>query len=114
MKTLTLKSAMETYSIKSQANRDKQEVIDIRDFGLAEEFAIIIRKAEAIIDQFPTVYVSYSIGYRSYYSQVVKIGKTYIHRGEKMTQARGYRLVTEIPEITEEMKAEMISDSYYY
>ena len=115
MKNLTLKSAMETYSIRKQANRDKQEAIHIQDFDLAEEFAVIVRKAESVIAQFPTVYISYSIGYRRYYEQVVKVGTTFInYQGEKMTKANGYRLVTEIPEITESMKEDMISDSYYY
>lgn len=39
----------------------------------------------------PTVYVSYCIGYRSYYTEVVKLGKSYFHRGEKMTKKNGYR-----------------------
>lgn len=58
--------------------------------------------------------VSFFIGYRMYYREVVKIGKFYYNDGEKMTKSNGYRSVEEIEEITEKMKEDMISDSYYY
>lgn len=74
----------------------------------------IVELDENFFDTLPMVNVSFCIGYRSYYRKVVKIGKTCFTHGESMTQTNGYRNVTEIPEITEKMKHEMLSDSYYY
>lgn len=65
-------------------------------------------------DKLPRVKVAFSVGQRSYYESVVKIGKSYFQYGQAMTQGRGYYGIEEIPEITEEMKKEMIDDSYYY
>jgi hypothetical protein len=62
----------------------------------------------------PTVPAQYYIGYRRYYSNIVKIGNTYFDKGSKMTKSRGYRSIEELPEITEKMNEEMIADSYYY
>ncbi len=67
-----------------------------------------------ILESLKNVRVSFSIGSRSYYQKVVKIGKSYFDGNTKMTAGRGYYLITEIPEITENMRDEMISDSYYY
>jgi hypothetical protein len=60
------------------------------------------------------VNVAYSIGHRDYASEVVKLGKSYFLYGRPMTAGNGYWSVNEIPEITDRMKADMLSDSYYY
>lgn len=65
-------------------------------------------------DELETVAVSFMIGYRSYYREVVQIGKTFFHDSQKMTKGNGFRCVEIIPAITEKMKEEMIADSYYY
>lgn len=69
---------------------------------------------EEYFDKIPTVSVSFYIGYRKYYQDVVKIGKTYFDRSVKMTKSRGYRSIQEIPEITERMTRDMIDDMHYY
>ena len=69
---------------------------------------------DSYFSKLDTVNVSFLIGYRNYYRTVVKIGKTYFDRNEKMTRGNGYRLIEEIEEITEEMTKEMIEDSHYY
>jgi len=65
-------------------------------------------------DKLDTTSVSYMIGQRSYYGDVIKIGKTYFSNGRKMTQSNGFYCIEEIPEVTEQMTKEMIADSYYY
>lgn len=65
-------------------------------------------------DKLTTVHISYSIGYRKYYNTVIKIGKQYLFRGEKMTQQNGFSFIKEIPEITEKMRDDMNDDSHYY
>lgn len=61
------------------------------------------------------VYLSYSIGHRSYYAKAYKIGAAYVSkRFEKITRSTGYSCIEEIPAITEKMKEEMYSDSMYY
>jgi hypothetical protein len=69
---------------------------------------------QTYFDQVEKVFVEFYIGFRRYYRQVVKIGKTYFDRADKLTKSNGYRWVKEIPEITEKMTEEMIADSYYY
>ena len=69
---------------------------------------------ETYFNKLDTVSVSYLIGSRSYYGDVVKIGKTYFSRGVKMTRSRGYWCIKEIPQVTNEMTDSMIADSYYY
>lgn len=61
-----------------------------------------------------TVSVSFYIGYRKYYEDVTKIGKTYFSRTTKMTKSNGYRDIKEIGVITDRMKSDMIDDMYYY
>jgi hypothetical protein len=79
-------------------------------FELKEKYEAL----QAWFDALPKVSVSFMIGYRSYYREVVRIGKTFFDGRDKMTKGNGYRSIEVIPAITEEMKAEMISDSYYY
>lgn len=62
----------------------------------------------------PTVNVSFSIGSRKYYENVVKIGTRYYKNGKSMTKGRGYYNIKEIFEITERMTKDMIDDMYYY
>lgn len=69
---------------------------------------------ESYFDLLDTVNVKFWIGWRTYYRNVIKIGKQYFTNGEKMTKSRGYSSVEEIEEITEKMQQEMIADSYYY
>ena len=75
---------------------------------------IIKLLTESYFNLLDTVNVSFYIGCRSYYREVVKIGKFYYDRGEKLTKGNGYRSVKEIEETTEKMTESMISDSYYY
>jgi len=74
--------------------------------------AVLECQKECYFDLLETVNVSYWVGYYKHYSNVIKIGKTYYHRFEKMTQSNGFRSVTEIEEITDRMKSQMLSDSY--
>ncbi len=111
---LELQEELKSNSRKIDAHYSKSEntieeynniqIVKNRNEEIEKEFKII-----------PTVYVSFYIGYRSYYREVRKIGKSYFTHGEKMTKNRGgYRDITEIEEITNEMKDEMLSDLYYY
>jgi hypothetical protein len=65
-------------------------------------------------DKLPTQNVAYTIGARGYYEEVVKLGKSYFQYGKAMTEGRGYFNIKEIKEINDEMKQEMIEDTYYY
>tara|TARA_R110002049_G_scaffold224712_4_gene396509 strand:+ start:9566 stop:9907 length:342 start_codon:yes stop_codon:yes gene_type:complete len=79
-------------------------------FELKEKYEAL----EKEFDSMPTVAVSFSIGYRRYYQNVVKIGKTYFDRTTKMTASNGYRCIKEIPAITDAMRSDMIDDAHYY
>lgn len=65
-------------------------------------------------DKLNTVSVSYYIGSRSYYEDVVKIGKSYFKNGHAMTKGRGYYCISEIEEITDKMTTSMMADAYWY
>lgn len=82
--------------------------------AVEENKAIIKEINENYFDLLDTVNVSFYIGCRKYYRAVVKLGKSYYDKGEKLTKGSGYRSIEEIPEITQKMTDEMISDSYYY
>lgn len=69
---------------------------------------------EKEIKSLPTVNVSYYIGHRRYFDSVIKLGKSYFHRGDKMTASRGFRGINEIDEITEDMDRQMMADSHWY
>lgn len=77
----------------------------------AEELIISI---EETIRLFPTVNVQYWIGSRTYFNEVIKIGKSYFIHGRKMNKGRGYHGIKEIEEITDKMNESMLADSYYY
>jgi len=74
----------------------------------------VANQIEILMDKAPKVNVSFMIGYRSYFREVVKIGKTYLDKGTRMNRTNGYSCLEEISAITEKMKSDMISDSYYY
>lgn len=114
MKKVTIKSVQELFCSINQMKRESYSLSQNQEFEKADVLNKKVEVLESKIAKLPTVCVSYFIGFRSYYSEVVKIGKTLLHRGEKMTQARGYRCIEEIPEITDEMVESMVSDSYYY
>jgi hypothetical protein len=99
--------------LKSAKNM-KQKAKDSELWNVYNDAEKMIKKVEAIISSFPTVCVSYCIGYRSYYQEVIKIGKSYYLHGRRMTKSRGYRSIEEIPEITDKMSESMLADSYYY
>lgn len=112
---VTRKSYQEKYSERSElicAKHSADRADDMPSYFEAK--ARIEELDKEFFDKLPTVKVSFSIGSRSYYQEVVKIGKSYFKYGESLTAGRGYYGVTEIPEITEKMTHEMISDSYYY
>lgn len=78
------------------------------------EAEALVKMIEHTIEELPKTSVSFMIGYRSYYQDVIKIGKSYFSGHTKMTKSNGFRNIEEIPEITEEMKNDMISDSHWY
>lgn len=73
-----------------------------------------VRMIKHTIEEIPKISVSFMIGYRLYYEDVIKIGKSYFSGNRKMTAGNGYRNVVEIPEITDQMKKDMLSDSHWY
>ena len=80
------------------------------EYFLTAEAVIILD--DLYFNKLETVNVSYWCGYQKFYNEVVVIGKTFFHRGEKMTKARGFRSIEVITEITEKMKKNMLDDSY--
>lgn len=103
------------YAEKMDMTRAKNAAVDAEEMDtwrkLKGELEVMEKEYFEKLDK---VKVSYSIGCRGYASEVVKIGKSYFLYGRSMTYGRGYWGVTEIAEITQEMKDEMLSDSYYY
>ena len=80
------------------------------DLRVVREYAELNKELESV----EKINVSYMIGNRSYYSSVYKIGKAYFNGNSKMTRSRGYWCIEEIPEITQKMQDEMISDINWY
>ena len=89
-------------------------VTTLEEYKEKESLRKIISTLKGSLDAQPHVNVSFYIGFRAYYRSVIKIGKTYFHHYEKMTKSNGFRCIEEIPEITQEMKDDMLSDTYYY
>jgi hypothetical protein len=116
MKNLKAGEYVEMYGRKIQAIRARRQAQnednaaeDIRQMKIAREIE------QEIDERTEKVNIKFWIGYRDYYQEVVKIGKGYYNRGEKMTKTGGgYEGIEEIPAITDQMKQEMIADSYYY
>jgi hypothetical protein len=102
------------YEMKMDKTRAKNAAEDAEDFDTWRVLKAELATEEDYFTKLDKVTVAYSIGHRSYANEVVKIGKSYFLYGRSMTAGRGYWGVTEIPEITDEMKADMLSDSYYY
>lgn len=93
----------------------------IEDARMADNWELKIKLETLKVDlnsmyfeKLDKVNVSFMIGYRSYYREVSKIGKSYFDHCEKLTKGNGYHCITEIEEITKKMSDEMISDSDYY
>lgn len=87
--------------------------IDNCDFKRLTELKNIIDALQKDLDECETVFVSYSIGSRGYNEQAYKVGKFY-YTVATMTKLTSYYNPQEIPEITDEMRAERLADSYYY
>jgi hypothetical protein len=96
-----------------QLIRDRENTLGT-DKEMERSQSILDCQKEVYFDKLETVNIKYWIGYRQYFDEVIKIGKLYFLRYEKMTKSRGYRSIEEIEEITDKMMEEMISDSYYY
>tara|TARA_R110000737_G_scaffold134595_1_gene165937 strand:- start:4835 stop:5176 length:342 start_codon:yes stop_codon:yes gene_type:complete len=111
---ITRKVYQEMYAERGQLKRDIQKADDEERFDTWRELKAKLPTLEEFFEKLPKVKVEFSIGSRGYYREVVKIGKTYFQHGEAMTKGRGYWSVTEIAEITQQMKDDMMSDSYYY
>ena len=99
--------------------RRNEELIRQGNNTLSTDFYLdFCRKLEANLknwfDVLETVYVKAWIGSRRYYQQVIKLGKYYYLRNQKMTKSNGWHGITEINEITDKMTTEMMDDSYYY
>lgn len=95
--------------------KEKRSAEDCEDFATAHECKEELERIEKeFFSQLPTVAVKFCIGYRWYYQNVIKIGKSYFdHNGStKMTAScGGYRNITEIEEVTDKMHQMMIQDS---
>ena len=112
---ITRKLYQEKYSERSELYGEKRIADNKQDMvSYFEAKARIEEMDKNFFDKLPKINVSFTIGSRGYYEEVVKIGKSYFQYGESLTGGRGYYNITEIPEITQEMKDEMLSDSYYY
>ena len=99
--------------VNTQLIRDRKNTLET-DKEMDRAQSILDCQKEVYFDKLETVNIKYWIGYRQYFAGVIKIGKLYFLRYEKMTKSRGYRSIEEIEEITEKMRNEMIADSYYY
>lgn len=114
-----MKTTLKEYQAKVELRKSlKNQKEDLRDGGDWDLYASTEAQLEELqkeyFDKLPTVNVSFYIGSRSYYQEVIKIGKAYFDHGRKMTRSNGYSCIEEIPVITEQMQKDMIADSYYY
>lgn len=114
-----MKTTAKEYQAKFEEKREMKNLIEHarmnNDWSMVEVLEQSIKMMQAeYFSKLPTVKVSFMIGSRSYFEEVVKIGKAYFNNGRKMTKSRGYYCVEEIPEITKEMQESMLADSYYY
>lgn len=114
MKT-TVKEFETKTTFRKFVKNERENAIMAEDWDRVAEADELLEGLENnYFSQLETVAVSYMIGSRNYYQEVIKIGKSYFLHGRKMTKGRGYWFIQEIEEITEEMNNEMIADSYYY
>tara|TARA_R110002126_G_scaffold93089_2_gene220733 strand:+ start:8986 stop:9330 length:345 start_codon:yes stop_codon:yes gene_type:complete len=114
MKNLTAKNLATAVETRKGFYRLSEQYAKEGNFAKEHEAKLDMAKCQKIVDSFPTAPVSFYIGYRKYFEEVIKIGNSFFTRGEKMTKSRGFRNVVEIEKITQEMTNEMISDSHYY
>ena len=119
MKNSTIKTTAREYKNSYELLRQaKNEIDNLRRADKITELVELekeIKKFEAkYFDRLPTVLVSFCIGSRNYYREVVKLGKSYFQHGRSMTKSNGHYCITEIDEITDKMSEEMLADSYYY
>ena len=95
----------------NQLKSARSEFTALASSNVSEEIAEhlvqkkIYNQIKAQIEALPHVKVSFSIGSRSYYQSVIKLGNSYFEHGIKMTASRGYYCITEIAEITKGMKS---------
>ncbi len=122
-----MKTTLKEFNANNEVRKENERIVRINteliregkntletDKELDKAQSILECQKEVYFDKLPTVNVAYWIGYRKYYAEVIKIGKLYFHRYERMSKRNGYRSVTEIEEITEQNRADMIADSYWY
>jgi hypothetical protein len=122
-----MKTNLKEFNLNNEVRKDEQRTVRINtelirerkntletDKELEKSESILECQKEVYFDKLETVNIKYWIGYRQYFAEVIKIGKQYFLRYEKMTKSRGYRSIQEIEEITEKMNNEMLADSYYY
>ena len=112
------KNYMELVESKSLLNNQNNNIqysnSEDKDWNQYHNNQEEIKKIEEQLEQYPTVTVSYWIGGRSYYDEVIKLGQSYFLRGRSMTKSNGYHSINEIEEITEQMQHDMYADAYYY
>lgn len=111
---ITVKSYQEKCELRRSLYYKMQNAENSQNTKLYFEIKEEYEELKEQIASLATVPVSFMIGCRNYYRNVVKIGKTYFTDSTKMTKSNGFRVIEEISSITEKMKEEMISDSYYY
>lgn len=123
---MTYKKYCKNYEELNNLKKESEELFKKID-GLTIDDSIVIRyyelkkiiqnhtnELETAMKEYE-VNVQYSIGYRNYYEQVYKIGKTYFFSNcEKLTKANCYHVKKEIDVITVDMRAQMLDDMYYY
>lgn len=114
MKTTTLKIALKLYSEMHEACNQMLKAGRAGNCYLMREHKAAYDAFKEQEKELPRVSVAFWIGSRAYCQEVVKIGKIYLDDGRRMSESNGYYSVTEIPEITDGMVAEMVSDSHYY
>jgi hypothetical protein len=119
-----MKTTTKEFNANNEARKSNERIVRINtelireakntletDKELEKAQGILDCQKECYFDLLETVNVSYWVGYYKHYSNVIKIGKTYFHRFDKMTQSNGYRSVIEIEEITDKHREQMFSDS---
>jgi len=118
MKT-TLKEFTAKLELRKQLQNNQENLVPSHqgNNNYAKEYTEIKKELEKLENDFfknLLIPVRFFIGYRMYTEEVYKVGKSYFDGRRKMTQSNGYRSITEIPEITEEMKENMLADMYHY
>tara|TARA_R110000796_G_scaffold60642_6_gene140301 strand:- start:983 stop:1327 length:345 start_codon:yes stop_codon:yes gene_type:complete len=101
---------IETRKGLNRLARAHKDANRMSEYFLTAEAVIILD--DLYFNKLDTVNVSYWCGYQKFYNEVVVIGKTFFHRGDKMTKSNGFRSVEVIDAITDKMKKQMLDDSY--